>query len=353
MLNDEFRAWHVAEDRSGDDGPLHFEWLHHGAGSTTRRRNPILRILVLGYEAKSQSSQVRMLRTGSRENNEMKTRSTKWIASALTSAIALLSGSMLIAQPPGPPPGGFGPGGFRGRGPGGPGFAGREFGPGGRQATVTNAPYSALETAQTTQLLANGTQITRNEQTQVYRDSQGRVRTDTTVTPPAGSTVPARTMVTIFDPVEGSISRLDSQRMVVEKSMLPTRDFTPRGPASRPGGGARADNIGRPAGAAAPQIQRDDLGTRTIAGVTATGKRTTTTIPAGTVGNSQAMQSVHETWISSDLQVAMMTTTSDPRFGTRVTQLTNVTRNEPDAGLFQVPSNYTVKTHSRPGGPRQ
>lgn len=285
----------------------------------------------------------------------MKTRPTKLISGVLTSAIALLSGPMLIAQPPGPPPGGFGPGGpgFRGRGPGGTGFGGREFGPEGRPAKVTNAPYSALETTQTTQTLSNGTQITRSEQTQVYRDSQGRVRSETTITPPPGSTAPARTDITIFDPVEGSMSRIDSQRMVVEKTMLPTRDSTRRGPGSRPAGSTRPDNISRPAGAASPQIQKDDLGTRTIQGVTATGKRTTTTIPAGAVGNSQAMQSVHEIWVSSDLQVAMMATTSDPRFGTRVSQLSNVSRNEPDPGLFQVPSNYTVKTRSRPGGSPQ
>jgi hypothetical protein len=206
-----------------------------------------------------------------------------------------------------------------------------------------------METTVSTQTLANGNQITRNESTQVYRDSQGRVRTETTMTPRPGSAAnaQARTNVTIFDPVEGSVSRIDSQRMVVEKSMLPTGNPGRRGP-PQDGSGPRPEN--RNGGAAAPQVLKEELGTKVIASLTATGKRTTTTIAAGAVGNSQAIQSVHEVWMSSDLQVPVMMTSSDPRSGTRVTQLTNVTRNEPDPALFQAPSGYTVKTHSRPGG---
>lgn len=265
----------------------------------------------------------------------------------------ILSGALLLAQ--GPPPGGpgFGPGFRGGRGPGG-----REFGPGGPQKTVTGQPYSAMETTQFTQTLANGNQITRNEQTQVYRDGMGRVRTETTMTRPGAggqSTQGSRTMVTIFDPVEGSMTRLDSLRMTADKTMLGTGGAngnpSRRGPP--PNGSGRPENRGRPAGATAPQVLREDLGSRTIGSLTATGTRTTMTIPAGAEGNSQAMQTVREVWVSPDLQVAVMTTNTDPRSGTRVTQLTNVSRNEPDATLFQTPSGYAVRTHSRPGGPPQ
>jgi hypothetical protein len=271
----------------------------------------------------------------------------------LMGAGALLSAAMMLAQPPGPPPGGF----RGGRGPGGPEFGGPGFGRGfgERQTKVTNAPYSAMETTVSTQTLANGNQITRNESTQVYRDSQGRVRTETTMTPRPGSAAnaQARTMVTIFDPVEGSVSRIDSQRMVVEKSMLPTGNPGRRGP-PQDGGRARPENRNGGTAPAGPQVLKEELGTRVIASLTATGKRTTTTIAAGAIGNAQAIQSVHEVWMSPDLQVPVMRTSSDPRSGTRVTQLTNVSRNEPDPALFQAPSGYTVKTHSGPhgGGPR-
>lgn len=241
----------------------------------------------------------------------------------------------------GPPPGG--PGG----GPGGPGFGGPGFGgpgpgfggPGGPQATVAGAPYSAVRTFQSQQTLASGNEIQRNDSSKIYRDSQGRVRTETTMTPPSGSAADARTMITIFDPVAGFITRLDPQNMTAVKSALP--------------GGTPPTRPTPPAGSTAPQIQTEDLGSKTINGLVATGTRTLITIPAGAFGNTQAIQSTREVWTSTDLQVPVLTTTSDPRFGTSTSQLTNVVRAEPDPSLFQVPSTYTVSTRARPSHPPQ
>jgi len=268
----------------------------------------------------------------------------------------LLSGTILIAAlvlAQGPPPGprgefGFGGPGGRGRGPGG--------GPGPRMnKVVTGSPYSAVETRQTTQILSDGTQINRSETSTVYRDSQGRVRTETTMARPAragsstssnGAAPETRTMVTIFDPVEGSTTRLDTQRLTADKTMFPTGDSGRRGPPPQgAGAGPRAVRAGE------PQPVKLELGTKTINGLSATGTRTTNTIAAGEFGNSKAIQSVHEVWMSSELQEPLMITTSDPRFGTSTTTLNNVTRNEPDPALFVTPSTYKVTTHSRPGGP--
>jgi hypothetical protein len=53
---------------------------------------------------------------------------------------------------------------------------------------------------------------------------------------------------------------------------------------------------------------------------------------------------VTERWFSPDLQIAVITIHTDPMMGSVTTRLTNVTRREPDASLFQVPSDYTVET---------
>ena len=253
-----------------------------------------------------------------------------------TLARILLGAAMcapLFAQ--GPPPGGPGrPGGpgFGGPGPGGPGF-------GGPQATVTGAPYSAVRTFQSQQTLANGNEIQRNDQSKIYRDSQGRIRTETTMTPPSGSSADARTMITIFDPVAGFITRMDPQNSTAVKSALPSG--TPPTPPAPP------------ATSSAPQVQTEDLGSKTISGLVATGIRTLITTPAGAFGNTQAIQSTREIWTSTDLQVPVLVTTSDPRFGTSTSQLTNIVRAEPDPSLFQVPSTYTVSTRTRPSHPAQ
>lgn len=91
------------------------------------------------------------------------------------------------------------------------------------------------------------------------------------------------------------------------------------------------------------QTKKESLGKEVIEGVQAEGTRITTTIPAGAVGNEQPIQIVNENWYSPELQVVVMTTHSDPRFGTTTYRLTNILRAEPAATLFQVPSDYTVK----------
>jgi hypothetical protein len=88
-----------------------------------------------------------------------------------------------------------------------------------------------------------------------------------------------------------------------------------------------------------------------VNGETAAGTRITHTIPAGAEGNARQIQSVHETWLSPDLKVPVMTKTTDPRHGTTVTQLSNITRAEPDSTLFQIPAGYTVRTGPGRGGP--
>jgi outer membrane lipoprotein-sorting protein len=251
---------------------------------------------------------------------------------------AVLIVPALIAQGP-PPEGGrgFGPRGFGG------GRGGGLLGAGPSRTPVTGAPYSAVETLVRQQPLANGNQISTKEQTNVYRDGQGRMRTETTVTPrnSSGTGTPV-TIVTIFDPVAGYQYRLDSSTMVARQTALPPArpaDSTPRTPPSR------------------PNMTTTDLGTQVINGVAAKGTQLTETIPAGAIGNAQAIQIVRVTWVSTELKVPVQIKTNDPRNGTSDMELTNIAQAEPSASLFVVPAGYTVKQGGGPdgrggGGPR-
>jgi hypothetical protein len=245
----------------------------------------------------------------------------------------------LYGQGPGPGfgkrGGPFGPGGFGGFGGLGPDLLGAGPGPG---SPVTGAPYSATETVTYQQALANGNQISRTVTATVARDSQGRVSTSETVTPPASSGKAAVTIETIFDPVAGYRYKLDSSTMTAFQSPLP------KAPASPPA--ARAPRT-PPSGPDAPQIATTSLGTQVINGVASTGTQVTETIPAGAIGNSQPIQIVRVTWVSNELKIPVQIRTSDPRFGTRDMELTNIIQAEPNASLFLVPAGYTVKQ----GGP--
>jgi hypothetical protein len=85
----------------------------------------------------------------------------------------------------------------------------------------------------------------------------------------------------------------------------------------------------------------------------AEGTRTTTTIPAGDLGNEQPIHIVDERWYSPELQVVVMTRHSDPRSGETTYRLTNISRTEPSAALFQVPSDYAVRDNTAPTGVRR
>jgi len=281
----------------------------------------------------------------------------------------LFAAASLLAQPPGGP----GPrGGRMGFGPGGPGFGGP--GPMGlERGTVTGAPFAGDFVVTEQQTLANGNVITRQNITKVYRDSQGRVRTEETMvhrggagantgTTSTGATSTPRTIVRISDPVAGVVRELDAEAKVVHENQMR------RPPANRPNpntagvaGGPRGRGMLRGNGAAStdPNIKTEDLGTQSINGVMANGTRVTHTIPAGAIGNAQAIQTTFERWVSADLKVPILEKTTDPRFGTTVRQLNNINRSEPDAALFQAPTGYTVQTGGRgrgfgrggPGGP--
>jgi hypothetical protein len=232
-----------------------------------------------------------------------------------------------------PPPGG--PRGF------GPRFGMMSAGPWSR-TPVTGAPYSGVQSTQSQQTLADGNQIARQEESKVYRDTQGRVRIEHTMHRSLSTNGDTpRTVITIFDPVAGYSYMLDPAAMTADKTPLPTTN-------SATPGGHRPH--GRGPGANSAQIQKEDLGTQNINGLSATGTRITETIPAGAMGNQQPLQIVRETWISTDLKVPVSIKTSDPRFGNVTMQLTNIVRAEPDASLFQVPSTYTVSAKTRGAG---
>jgi hypothetical protein len=231
-----------------------------------------------------------------------------------TSAVlALATTSALMAQ--GPMRFGGGPG---------AGFGGLGV-PGLLNHTITGAPFSANLIVQRQQTLAGGNQIQQQEQATVARDSQGRVRIDATVTRPGSQ---ARTEITIYDPVAGSIYRLNPQNMTGVQ--MPVRQNTPNS-----GGPARTPPANQ-------NVQTTNLGTQTINGVSATGTQVTRTIPAGTIGNTQPIQIVRVTWVSTALQSPVQIAITDPRSGNETMNLTNIVQSAPSASLFTVPPGYTI-----------
>ena len=62
----------------------------------------------------------------------------------------------------------------------------------------------------------------------------------------------------------------------------------------------------------------------------------------GEIGNDKPIELVTERWFCNALQLPVLLVHTDPMMGTATTKVINVTRGEPDASLFQVPSDYKV-----------
>ncbi len=243
---------------------------------------------------------------------------------ALSTSVLLAALPLLAQGGPGPMEHGrmgFGPGGF------------------GMRSAVTNAPYSATYTSTSTEKLQDGTVLTHTGTRTVTRDSLGRTREDITM-PARGNTGTTHTMIVIMDPVARTVTQLRPDEKVAVVHGLPQPG---QGQAHRGGSSPDSTNAAASTPHVRPNEVQSDLGSKTISGVVATGKRTTHTIPAGEMGNATPLVSTRETWYSPDLKIEMGSSEVDPFHGTRTTTVSSLTKTEPDAALFQVPAGYTLQ----------
>lgn len=225
-------------------------------------------------------------------------------------------------------------------------------------SAVTGAPYSAEAVTETAQTLPDGNRIVNKSSSKIYRDSAGRERREQPLPNfgklPAGETAPV--MIMISDPVGKVNYSLETRSKtatkmptagpfsVAVKGQATSGTFTAVVPAPSAGGGGNRIYLSQGMLGMSPDSaqKKEDLGRRTIEGVPVEGTRTTTTIPAGQVGNERPIDIVSERWYSSDLQVLVMSKDTDPRMGETTYQLTNVSRVEPVPSLFEVPPDYQV-----------
>ncbi len=260
-------------------------------------------------------------------------------------ALALAGAVRAQEGPPPPPPG-----------PGGPPdpLMLVSFEDGFEMSVVKGQPYQAEAVTETIHRLADGNTIKRKITAQVYRDSDGRTRRESSFAGlgPFAPTDDQRRAVFISDPEAGVAYVLNNDDKTARKLPRPPRHgegdgkdrffFRRPGPEGPDGKGPEHRFTKR-----LPDPVKEPLGTKTIEGVEAEGTRSTVTIPAGDIGNERPIQMVRERWYSSELKAVVLSKHNDPRMGETVYRLTNISRTEPDHALFEVPSDYTVKDSPR------
>jgi hypothetical protein len=193
---------------------------------------------------------------------------------------------------------------------------------------VTGAPYSAMGTSETITISADGSRVVRQNTVRVWRDSDGRTRSEFELTSIGGPTpVEINSRLTVIDdPAARERYMLRPDGRVVTIRIAPCR------PASEPD-----ITVGppRPAGLPLKVSRPVKLGERQVDGVTVTGSRVEATIPAGAMGNEQPVKMSAEQWYGKDLKVVVEATYKDPRTGETKYRLREIERREPDARLFR------------------
>jgi TonB family protein len=196
---------------------------------------------------------------------------------------------------------------------------------------ATGKPFSGRSTTEWRRTLEDGTAVSTHLFAMVARDSQGRIyRERRHFVPSDSNQQSALTHILIFDPITHTRTEcsLATHLCDVTGYHAPTT-FTP-------------PPVG-PIGDGTSFRSRENLGNDVIDGLKVIGTRDTITINAGVVGNSQPLISAREFWYSPDLQVNLAVTRKDPRQGTQVIQVGELSRAEPDPALFKVPAGFVIE----------
>jgi hypothetical protein len=192
-----------------------------------------------------------------------------------------------------------------------------------------NAPFSAIAVERYDQTLNDGTTISKENQEVVMRDSAGRIYRGRELGRFGNSERDRLVFFNVTDPV----------KQVQFHCIAFSKHCTQLG-YKRPVRHARFSAIKQ------RDITVEDLGESDINGVRALGQRITRVIPEGSVGNDRPFETVEEVWRSSELGVDLQVKRTDPRFGVRTSELTQLNTEEPDPKFFQLPEGYSVNRRS-------
>jgi hypothetical protein len=221
---------------------------------------------------------------------------------------------------------------------------------------VKGLPFSATEMTVREQTLSDGTVIKSTVEVQLWRDSEGRMRAESTLN---SGTTPQGHIVTLWNPAEGkaitwvtgnsavtftSATHLPESQL---NSLLSSQASTPlasptgaRTPLQRTANTTVA--LSAFSSQESANLRTETLLPETIADLEVAGTRTTQLIPAGTVDNDRDFTVVSESWTSAELKTTVRQRSSDPRTGTMTTELSGIDRSEPDPTLFKPPAGMIV-----------
>jgi hypothetical protein len=206
---------------------------------------------------------------------------------------------------------------------------------------IPSAPFSGTIEVLRTVVQPDGRVMNLKTTRMIARDSQGRIRNETRAMEPLTEmAAPQLVRVHLYDPQTRATTMLDVQQQTYWTGTVN------RPPATEPPGLQYAS----PGGATLPLSQfarEEDLGTHEMDGLMVHGVRETQTIPADANGGGKPVVVTDEYWYSDDLRINMEIKHHDPRTGSVMLKVTQVSQQEPDPALFQIPDGYKAEGMGR------
>ncbi|HUK31354.1 MAG TPA: hypothetical protein VLV89_09585 [Candidatus Acidoferrum sp.] len=189
---------------------------------------------------------------------------------------------------------------------------------------IGDAPFTAKEAVTWNQPQVGGGTVSLKYYTMVARDSQGRVHRENREFIPGNSTEepPLRTF-TIQDPVAGVSTTCTKATMTCATSAFNATLALAQNATNQAKGSSKS------------------LGQQTIEGLTTTGTQQTASKVSGPHGSTLAVSQT-ESWFSTDLQIDLSVTRTNPQSGVVTLNVTELVRGEPDPSWFTIPAGYTV-----------
>lgn len=204
---------------------------------------------------------------------------------------------------------------------------------------ILHAPFSSTVTAEWTKILEDGSTLTVQNHRLLIRDSAGRIYQERRRLVPKDSQQESDLLR--FEISDPSIHKKYFCRAATHVCTL--EDYTGPKTASPEAVGTQQDNFGT--------LTREDLGRNIVNGLDAVGTRETRTLNSGAIGNDRPIAMVKEFWYSPQLGINLYVKRVDPRHGTQLFNVIDISLTEPDPKQFALPAGFTVVDHrSQIGG---
>jgi hypothetical protein len=193
---------------------------------------------------------------------------------------------------------------------------------------VPNLPYTAQVVGTGFEILADGTRVRRESRVVQMRDSQGRTRIESCASHNlnCGDDRRQPDVVNLYVPLRCQFIQLFPGRKTA--SVMTWDVPVPR----------QVDPNDK-------NIKRESLPGRTIHGIYSEGTRVTFLIPHDD-GRAAEVGCVEETWVSPDMKIVALTKYGGTCSDETITEIRELDRSEPDAALFEIPTDYRIVTET-------